>query len=495
MYWLNFLHIYQPPNQNPEILKKVVNESYRPLFKGLFKIKNVKLNLNINAGLTELLIKSGYFDVINSIYQLAKDSKIEFTESAKYHPLLPFLDKEEIIRQIKTNHQVNKKFFGSTFKPVCFFPPEMAYHPKIGKIVAKLGYQMIILDEIAFPDKLRFSTESLFKLKGENLICLFRERRISNCLMSALVKNRKEFLEVLAKDIKKNIYLCSGVDGETFGHHRPGLEKSFLKIVSLKRPKQIFFSELPKYFKVKREISPRASTWASSQMDIERGTQFYSWKDPENKIHQLQWKFLKYLKSQVKKRKVSKKILEKYDRAISSDQFFWASGEPWWSIEMIEKGAWEILEILKSLVKNKKEFEIAKKYYFAIIFATFKWQREGKIVEKSKKYQEAVRIPFKERTLKVGGFNVYKIIISLMKKKMAEAVKNKNYEKAILWRDGIWKLETKNDIYNAIHIVDLLRIELPEKFKKLDPKLNELFQKYKEKYKEIQSGQPELRKI
>jgi len=36
-----------------------------------------------------------------------------------------------------------------------------------------------------------------------------------------------------------------------------------------------------------------------------------------------------------------------------------------------------------------------------------------------------------------------------------------------------------------------LRIEIPEKFKKLDPKLNELMAEYRK----IKSGQPELRKI
>jgi len=76
----------------------------------------------------------------------------------------------------------------------------------------------------------------------------------------------------------------------------------------------------------------------------------------------------------------------------------------------------------------------------------------------------------------------------MMKKKMKEAAKNKNFERAILWRDAIWKLETKNDIYDAIHAVDLLRLEVP------DPQLTKLMEKYKEKYKKIKPGQPELRK-
>lgn len=493
MFWVNFLHIYQPADQSDEILKRVVNECYRRLFSGFLKIKNLKINLNINGALSELLIKKGYSDVIKLIFELAKAKKLEFTESAKYHPFLPFLTEKEIERQIIKNRQTNKKFFGKFYQPKCFFPPELAFHPKIGKVVAKLGYEMMILDEIAYPKDDDFR-EKVFKLKGVNLILVFRERRVSNTLMSALVKNGKEFKEILGDDLKKKIYLLTGIDGETFGHHRPGLEKSLFKIVSLKEPKQIFLSEIPKYFHAVQEISPRISTWASSLDDIEKNLQFYSWFNPKNKIHKLQWKFLNYVRKLIKKKRVTKKTLDDYDRAMASDQFFWASAEPWWSVEMIEKGAFAILKVLKKITKSKKELKIGEMFYSKIVQTAFEWQRSGKIEEKSRKYREAVKIPFKERTLEVGGLEVYKKIISLIKKKEKEAAKKKNYERAILWRDAVWKLETKNDIYDMMHVVDLLRIELPEEFKSLDPKLNELFLKYKEKYKKIRSGQPEIRR-
>lgn len=493
MYWVNFLHIYQPSDQSKEILERVVNESYRPLFKGLLKIPKCKINININGALTELLIKQGYGDVIKNIRKLAEDKKLEFTESAKYHTLLPFLDEKEAIRQISKNHETNKKYFGKSYNPCCFFPPEMAYSQNVSDVVSKLGYPMIILDEIAYNSGHKaLPQDKLSNIKGTKLIAVFRERKISNCIMSALVRDKKEFIEVLGDDINKNGYFCTAMDGETFGHHRPGLERIFLKILSLKTPEQIFISDLPKYFKVEDEITPLAATWASSQEDIDKKIQFYSWKNPKNKVHQLQWKFFNYLVSLSRKQKLSKKAEENIDKAMASDQFFWASGEPWWSIEMIEKGAWLMLEALKNLPEIRKK-EVAKgdEYYKDILSIAFWWQRSGKIEAMAKKYKEAVKIPFKERTLEVGGEEVYDTIISLIKKRISETANKKNFERAILWRDAIWKLETKNDIYDFIHVVNLLRIELPEEFRKLDPQLNELF----EKYKKIRSGQPEGRRI
>ena len=495
MIWANFLHIYQPTDQSNEILERVVNECYRPLFRGLLNIKNLRINLNINAGLTELLVKKGYKDVIEVIYRLAKTKRLEFTESAKYHALLPFLTEEEVIRQVKENNKTNRRYFKETYSPECFFPPEMAYSSKIGRIISSLGYSLILVDEISYKGgKIAAPKNRLFYLENTRTIAVFRERSVSNCIMSALVRSKKEFYEILGKEINEEIYLTTAMDGETFGHHRPGLEKSLFKILTLKKPKQIFLSQLPEHFKVGDKILPLASTWASTSEDMEKGLQFFSWDNPQNKVHQLQWSFVNYLRSLTKKRKYPERLLEKFDRAISSDQFFWASGEPWWSIEMIEKGAWSLLEVLRSLSKNKKEIAKGEKYYRDILSTAFWWQRSGKIGLLAKKYKEAVKIPFKERTLMIGGRKVYKVIISLIKKRIIEAAKKGDYERAILWRDAIWKLETKNDIYDLVHVVDLLRTDLPDEFKKLDPKLNELFARYKEKYRKIEPGQPESRK-
>jgi hypothetical protein len=171
---------------------------------------------------------------------------------------------------------------------------------------------------------------------------------------------------------------------------------------------------------------------------------------------------------------------------MASDQFFWASGEPWWSIEMIEKGALAMVEALKSLPSlTKTQIQKGEDYYRKILAIAFWWQRSGKIEAMAKKYKEAVRIPFQERTLS----EYYYAFLEILKKEMEKAAKEKKFEKAIMWRDAIWKLETKNDIYDTIHVIDLLRMQMTE------PKLEKLIQKYKQKYQKISPGQPELRRI
>jgi hypothetical protein len=489
MYWINFLHIYQPSDQTKDIVERVVNESYRPLFKGFLSIPNLKINININGALTEILAQRKYSDVLVNIRKLAQDNKLEFTESAKYHSLLPFLEEKEALRQIEKNHQTNKKYFGKVYRPSCFFPPEMAYSPKIIKTMEKIGCDSILLDEIAYNGgKSLPPSDQLLRVENGPLV-VFRERRVSNSIMSAMIRSQKEFLAVLGDEIKENKYLCTAMDGETFGHHRPGLEKALFKIVSSKDPQQIFFSQLPCLFPSEKKVNPVSSTWASTAEDIKLGVQFYSWKNPRNKVHALQWKFLNHLILSAKKKKLSFVSEEVLDQALASDQFFWASGEPWWSIEMIEKGAWNTLQALKSLPSiSKTEIKKGEDYYKEILAASFWWQRSGKIEQMAKKYKENTQIPFKERTKENNKPEVYFAFIDKMKDQMKKEAKKENFERAILWRDAVWKLETKNDIYDAVHAVDLLRTEVS------DIELRQLMDKYKKRYENLRPGQPEKRK-
>ena len=75
----------------------------------------------------------------------------------------------------------------------------------------------------------------------------------------------------------------------------------------------------------------------------------------------------------------------------------------------------------------------------------------------------------------------------MMKKLEGEAAAKGEYEKAILWRDAIYKLENKLDIYDTVNAIDLLRVEIPHK------EVEATIEKYKEKYRQIRGGQPEQR--
>lgn len=459
MYWANFLHIYQPPNQMPDILDRIANESYRKIIQGLKENPKAKITLNINAGLTELLYKLGYKDIIYNLKTLAERGQIEFTESAKYHAFLPMIPKSEIERQIKLNNETNKKYFGKIYKPVGFFPPEMAYHPKIAEVAADLGYKWLIVDEIAYNGKVgQVSFEKVYTVKGtKNLKIFFREQKTSNLIIGAVIRSKKSLLEVLEKELHKNRYLLTAMDGETLGHHRPGLESLFFDICRSRVFEKITISEIEKYFPEAEAIEPISSTWSSSEQDLKNNTPYIQWAHPDNPIHNWQWKFtnlaLRLVQEMDKKKPDYAVARKKLDQALHSCQYWWASAKPWWSLEMVESGAWKLLDVINS-IKNlpEKTRNYAQDLYEKIIFKTFEWQRTGYVRKLSGGGTIWKKVPFKERT-PPEWFNV---IILEFSKEMQRAAQKQEYEKAIKWRDAIYKLKSGADVFDVIHVVDEL---------------------------------------
>ncbi|MBZ9572533.1 hypothetical protein KJA15_04335 [Patescibacteria group bacterium] len=493
MIWANFLHIYQPPRQVTEIFDRVVNESYRPLIESFKQNPEIKINLNINGSLSEQLLERGYEDVIEGLRFVAERGQIEFTDSAKYHALLPLLPEDEIRRQIILNRQTNQEIFGSVYKPAGFFPSEMAYAPNLPAILENLGYKWIIIDEIGLNGKVnQVDTKIIYEIADTDLKVFFRERNPSNLIMSALVRREQDFQEIMKDEYIREGYMVTGMDGETFGHHRPGLLKLLIGLLTSKDFDHAFISELPKFFKAREEISPVTSTWASTEKDIKNGVQFLTWKDPENLVHTWQWELQRLALSVVKARDEKNPKMQlsrhKLDQALASDHFFWASARPWWSLEVVEAGAWALLDTIRSVPDvEEAQIRLAEDYYQKIIAKIFEWQRTGYIRKIYKEYKEHPRVPFKTRTIEKGEPWVYDAFVELMKKAVKEAAKKENFEKAILWRDAIWKLETKNDIYDAIHAVDLLRKQIT------NAEILDMIGKYRKKYERLSSGQPEQR--
>ncbi|MEK7566014.1 MAG: UvrB/UvrC motif-containing protein [Patescibacteria group bacterium] len=486
MIWGNFLHIYQPANQIKEIFDKVVSECYLPLFKSLVDNPKSKITLNINAALTERLVD--YPEVLDNLKKAASNRQIEFTDSAKYHTLLPFLPEDEIERQITLNRETNKKILGDCYSPIGFFPPEMAYSPKILPILEKLGYEWLIMDEIGRIGQVGQigPIGKTYKIKGSKMNVFFRERGPSNLIMSAMVRCEEDLKYYLKDEYGKKGYMVTGMDGETFGHHRPGLQSLLTELLVSKEFDHAFFSELLQLFPETETVTPVVSTWASSQKDIEEGIQFISWDEPDNQIQRFQWELQRLVLEKVKDD--TGEARKKLDMGLASDQFFWASAKPWWSLEVIELGAWTLLDALKSLPDpDQKIIERAYDLYLKIIAMAFEWQRTGKVREISKQMKDVPRIPFKDKT-KTEPW-VYNAFIDLLKQSMKEAAKKENFEEAILWRDAIWKIETKNDVFDAVHAIDLLRIQIP------GTEILNIIDKHRKEYERLVSGQPEQRAI
>ncbi|MFH0805173.1 MAG: UvrB/UvrC motif-containing protein [Patescibacteria group bacterium] len=450
MIWANFLHIYQPPTQKEFWVRKIATESYRKLTKGLKENPKAKLTLNINAVLTELFDRYGCRDVIADIKMLAERGQIELTASAKYHPFLPLMPREEIIRQVELNTATNKKFFGKVYQPTGFFPPEMAYNRKVGDVVAKFGYRWLILDELAYSGTMgEIDWTKLYTLRGhDDFFVYFRERESSFRILAAEISASTMMVQLLKSRIHSNQYLITAMDGETFGHHRPGLEDLLFGMYRDPSLQSVTVSELPKLFPAHSTIEPRPSSWALMKRDIEQNTPFSRWKDRHNTVHTMQWQLtnlaIRSIIALEKAGRCTPRLRLRLDRALHSDQYWWASAMPWWSIEMIEAGAKDLKDVVLESGASKREKEEAVRLYRDIIFTAFDWQRSGKVDVMAKSADEDVtqRITTDMPYIPVAEFNA---MVGNLEKQMLEAARAKEYERAAQIRDRVKELNEKKD--------------------------------------------------
>ncbi len=363
-FWAPLLHIYQPPTQDINVLKRVDKESYKPLFSLLEEYDDVKLSLNINGVLIELLYQYGLSDTMDLLKNLVSDSKIEVVGTAKYHPILPLIPKKEVKHQIHINEEINRKEFGR-WEGKGFFPPELAISETVVKIIRQLGYKWVLMSGIACPiewpyDKIYTSPDGLQLFFRDDI--LSNKISFKNITAKVFVKEIKEIFQKKNNDKSSSYseidrYIVTAMDGETFGHHIPLYEKTFLKrvldfITEDEIIQVVFISDLDKYFPItKRNVTPRESSWSTSYEDIKAEISYPLWKHPDNSIHKYYWKFMKSLNNlmnlvdntdltmnwEVEKYYRTSRFF--YDKGIYSCPVWWANPQNGiWSPNLIYKG-------------------------------------------------------------------------------------------------------------------------------------------------------------
>lgn len=465
MYWANFLHIYQPPTQKEIWVRRITKESYRKLFSGFLNIPNCRLTLNINSVLCELLEKWGGEDVIRDIKELVKRGNIELTGSAKYHAFLPLMPEEEIERQIRLNEEGLDKYFGKYWKKNGFFSPEMAYSDKVAQIAKKMGYKWIVIDEMSFPAssaggpfEKKYQPDRIYEIDGlDDFGVFFRERNLSFIVLSAQIGTMPAIIRYLGDRLNKNEYALTAMDGETFGHHRPGMEQFLFDLLSddlfgktQSHPEHsrtdekintVQISDLYNTFKDREKIKPKPSTWAATMDDIKRGEPYARWKRQDNEIQNNQWGLTNLAIDVSSREPENESIRSMLDQAVHSDQYWWASARPWWSLEMIERGAYDLKQVvLDSPKSSQEEKQKAEALYKNIVYTGFKWQREGKVDEIARQEDEDVLGRLHQKGKLFITKEEYGQMIEVLKQQVGSAAQDGDYHRAAMLKDRILEL-------------------------------------------------------
>ena len=372
--WANFLHIYQPPTQFPHILRQITEQSYFELTSLLRSTPEAKLTLNLNGSLTDLLQSNGLGLLLEQLKELVAEGKIELTGSAKYHPILPKLPKEEVKRQIELNNETNRKYFGSLWHPQGFFAPEMAYSRDVAEVVTQAGFKWMILSEYAFPPAIDVKPDNsfIYSHKGLPLKVFFRQHQPTMDLAFGQIWTEGDFIKGVQDNVKANEYLLTAMDGETFGHHRPGLEKVLAEIYRSDSLEPRFVSELIDLYPKGPDVEPLPSSWGLESDELKRGVPYPRWDYPGNSIHSRQWELtnlaIKAVWALPKSDPGYLDLRGRLDQALHSDQFWWAGARPNWHFRMVEMGARMLKDIVQAVsVASSEDKSLANELYRSIV--------------------------------------------------------------------------------------------------------------------------------
>ena len=346
MLWINFLHLYQPANSEARHIEEATEKSYWRIVRALEEHPRTRFTLNISGCLILRWEDLGYSSLLERLSRLVRRGQAELVGSAAYHPLLPLIPEAEAERQILENEAILEKYF--QVKPRGFFLPEMDYSPKAAKLVKKLGYEWLILDEISCTGKLGQAEPGRVYLDGNSgLKVLFRSREFSQSYIP----------EKLLKSDAEGA-LVTATDGELYGLRHEDPDAYFEKILKT----GIKTSTISEFIRGKKPIraSLVPSTWESTEEELRAGRPFALWADKKNSIQVRLWKLaaLAYETGEKFKRDENHYWFRWHlVRGLASCTFWWASakdlkhvfGPISWGPDEIERGTNELVRAIRSL--------------------------------------------------------------------------------------------------------------------------------------------------
>lgn len=379
-YWINFLHFYLPPTAEKYQIAEAVQKSYEWILLMAEKYPDWRFTMNMTGCLTNALHENGYEKIIIRFKNLIAKGQVELVDSMSHHPIAPLVDQMVVKRQIKQQQEINQYFFN--VKPKGFFLPEMAYDKKIGKLLADLNYNWLILDEINLQGKLnQIDYNTAYFLNKTDLKIVFRSREWS--LDYPPRKLVKENLENIPK------FIITATDAELYGLRFVDFQGWLGRVLENPQIKTITTGEYLTLLKNIKAIKPLPGNWESLEKELNKKSLFTIWRSKNNKIQNLLWQLADIATQQLKQHPQDKNnqwAQNHLDRGLASCTFWWASnrdfklfGAPAWHPEEVEKGALELIKTIRTL-NTEKEIKLkAEKIYHQLKYLMWSthWQKYG----------------------------------------------------------------------------------------------------------------------
>jgi len=351
MLWINFLHFYQPATLDKEIIVEAIEKSYQRIINALKKSEHIKFTINIQGCLLEKMSELGYHELLNDFKKLINSGRLEIVGSAAFHPIIPLVDEAEVKKQIKLQEKIIAKYFGD-IKLKGFFLPEMAYSAESARLIKKLGYEWLILDEISATGKLdELDCGRIYLDSQSDLYLIFRQRSRSQSYVPHTI------VDLLPKNLDQTI--VTATDAELYGLRHNDVSGHLENLLHNHELKTQLISDYIDEHEPKEKITPIASSWESKPTELQNNLPYALWFNKKNKIQNKIWELARLAIDTNQKYKddlQNKWAQWRLNRGLASCTFWWASGKKtslWqsrsWNPDEIERGVEELIKSIRAL--------------------------------------------------------------------------------------------------------------------------------------------------
>ncbi len=365
--WAQVLHFYQPPTQTHDVLRRVVEESYRLVLSVLEANPHARIGVNIQGVLVDLLVDHGLGDVVERLDGLVSRGQVELLGSGRFHAILPLMPEAYRRRSIAEQADTLRRHFPALAAAKLdeppgrlpgFFPPEMCWSSDLAAPIAEAGHRWVALSGVACPGPWPTGEVLRTNADGRSLAVLFRDDVRSNRISFRQTDPERFLGDIAGLAAAGPSYVVTAMDAETYGHHIKGWERDFLDTAyrrlapesgpDASRVVMATPSEVVERFPAGRCVTPHASSWSTTPADLAAGNPYPLWQAPGNRTHALQWEYVDHCLTLVgaadahaataEARKYASIAAEAIEPALHSCQFWWASRLPMWDVSMIHRG-------------------------------------------------------------------------------------------------------------------------------------------------------------
>ena len=403
LLWANVIDFYQPPDIDRAELDKIVNRSYIPLVKIFEQLPKVSFTVNLPGSTIDLLIKTGFGQLIKKFAKLAERGQVDFTMTPRYQPIIPIFDDDVVDRQIDAHNKTCERYFGIYYKPQGLYSPYLSYNQKTGKTGARYLLKWILVDETVVGSR---NHSSLFMDKGAGGILLMPSRRDPTWRLNGSYRAKKiprsasEMIQYLLSLSDNNTrYLITISDAANFGHVNAGRDGMLRALYQDGKIRSVSVSQLRRFVKRKEFVKPVDSSSETFGNHGKKSSPYSLWDDNKSPIQQTLWSLYKLASAEIRNAGAkgdpqyarAREMLDMASAAINWDRL---SCKPWWesayALKAAEDLAIAVFVVVSSPLKSKEQaIKLRQKLHDQVT----QFERSGEVKKAQQAFFKSNNIP------------------------------------------------------------------------------------------------------